>query len=35
MSLPPVAKWKYGWDFKEDSPEMKLMNVLKEPREWV
>jgi len=35
MSLPPIAKWKYGWDFKEDSPEMKLMKVLKEPREWV
>ena len=35
MSLPPVAKWKYGWDFKEDSPEMEIMKVLKQPREWV
>ncbi|CAF1329344.1 unnamed protein product [Adineta steineri] len=35
MSLPPVAKWKYGWEFKDDSPEMKLMKVLKEPKEWV
>ncbi|CAF5098292.1 unnamed protein product, partial [Rotaria sp. Silwood1] len=35
MSLPPVAKWKYTWDFKPDSPEMKLMKVLKEPKEWV
>jgi coproporphyrinogen III oxidase len=35
MSLPAVAKWKYGWDYKEDSPEMKLMKVLKQPREWV
>ncbi|CAF1393488.1 unnamed protein product [Rotaria sordida] len=35
MSLPPVAKWKYAWDYKADSPEMKLMKVLKEPREWV
>jgi coproporphyrinogen III oxidase len=35
MSLPPVAKWKYGWTYTEDSPEMKLMKVLKEPKEWV
>ncbi|CAF3409340.1 unnamed protein product [Rotaria socialis] len=35
MSLPPVAKWRYGWDFEADSPEMKLMKVLKEPKEWV
>ncbi|CAF1127083.1 unnamed protein product [Adineta ricciae] len=35
MSLPPLAKWKYGLDLKEDSPEMKLMKVLKQPREWV
>ncbi len=35
MSLPAVAKWKYGWDYKEDSPEMKLMKVLKQPKEWV
>lgn len=35
MSLPLVAKWKYGLDYKEDSAEMKLMKVLKKPRDWV
>lgn len=35
MSLPALAKWKYGLDYKENSPEMQLMKVLKEPREWV
>jgi coproporphyrinogen III oxidase len=35
MSLPPIAKWRYGHNFQDNSPEMKLMKVLKEPIEWV
>jgi len=34
MSLPAVAKWKYQYQIANDSREMQLMNVLKNPIEW-
>ncbi|CAG9562291.1 unnamed protein product [Danaus chrysippus] len=35
MSLPLNAKWEYMHDPKPNSPEEKLMKVLKEPRDWL
>ncbi|XP_073955507.1 oxygen-dependent coproporphyrinogen-III oxidase [Choristoneura fumiferana] len=35
MSLPLNAKWEYMHTPKPDSPEEKLMKVLKEPKDWV
>ena len=37
MSLPEVARWEYMSDMGEDenSEEGKLMQVLRNPREWV
>ncbi|XP_075975070.1 oxygen-dependent coproporphyrinogen-III oxidase isoform X2 [Anticarsia gemmatalis] len=35
MSLPLNAKWEYMHEPKKDSPEERLMAVLKEPRDWV
>ncbi|CAH2046699.1 unnamed protein product, partial [Iphiclides podalirius] len=35
MSLPLNAKWEYMHEPKENSPEEKLMKVLKEPRDWL
>jgi coproporphyrinogen III oxidase len=34
MSLPPVVKWRYGWEPEEGSPEAKLAGVLMPPRDW-
>jgi coproporphyrinogen III oxidase len=35
MSLPAVARWEYNVHPTAGSPEAKLEEVLKEPREWV
>jgi coproporphyrinogen III oxidase len=34
MSLPPVVKWRYGWQPQAGSPEAKLYEVLMPPRDW-
>jgi coproporphyrinogen III oxidase len=35
VSAPPLIAWKYNVEPEEGSEEEKLINVLKEPREWV
>ncbi|KAF2362242.1 Coproporphyrinogen III oxidase aerobic [Trinorchestia longiramus] len=35
ISLPPVAKWLYRHEPEPNSPEYKLTEVLKNPRDWV
>lgn len=35
MSLPPEVRWDYDFNPKEGSREAKLIEVLKNPREWV
>jgi coproporphyrinogen III oxidase len=35
MSLPLVARWEYCHAPKEGSPEHNLVEVLKNPRDWV
>jgi coproporphyrinogen III oxidase len=34
-SLPPEVRWDYDFNPEEGSREAKLIEVLKEPREWV
>ena len=35
MSLPPVVQWVYNQEPKEGSEEFKLLEVLKQPKNWV
>lgn len=35
MSLPPHVQWKYDYHPEKGSEEEKLVNVLKNPKEWV
>lgn len=35
MSLPPVVNWEYQDAFPMGVPEMQLLDVLKNPRDWV
>ena len=35
MSLPPQVQWQYDYQPKANSPEEKLIKVLKSPKEWV
>lgn len=35
MSLPPHVQWRYNHEPESGSEEEKLVNVLKNPREWV
>ncbi|MFC4633650.1 oxygen-dependent coproporphyrinogen oxidase [Dokdonia ponticola] len=35
MSLPPVVQWKYDHHPEEGSEEARLLEVLKNPKEWV
>ena len=35
MSLPLTARWEYMHQPAPGSPEQKLMDVLKKPRDWV
>lgn len=34
MSLPPLARWDYGWEPEPGSPEAKLHEVFLKPRDW-
>ena len=34
MSLPPVVRWRYGWQPEPGSPEASLQAVLMPPRDW-
>jgi len=34
MSLPPIVKWRYGWEPAAGTPEAKLAAVLVPPRDW-
>lgn len=35
MSLPPTVRWKYDYHPEVGSEEMKLIEVLKSPRDWI
>ncbi len=35
MSLPAVVQWRYNHQPKENSPQQKLIDVLKNPKDWV
>ncbi|WP_271405238.1 oxygen-dependent coproporphyrinogen oxidase [Tenacibaculum soleae] len=35
MSLPPVVQWVYNQEPKEGAEEFKLLEVLKQPKNWV
>lgn len=35
MSLPPIVKWEYNSSFEDGSLESKLIDVLKQPRDWI
>lgn len=34
MSMPLVARWEYGAEPRRGSPQERLLQVLREPREW-
>jgi coproporphyrinogen III oxidase len=34
MSMPPLVKWRYGWNAEPGSAEAKLAQVLTPPRDW-
>ena len=34
MSLPPIAKWHYGWRPEPGTPEARLYEVFLKPRDW-
>lgn len=35
MSLPLTAQWRYMFEPEEGSREQRLVDVLREPREWI
>ncbi|WP_435135427.1 oxygen-dependent coproporphyrinogen oxidase [Formosa sp. A9] len=35
MSLPPHVQWVYNYETEKNSPEEKLINILKQPKSWV
>lgn len=35
MSLPPIARWSYGWKPEKGSPEERLYQDFLRPREWL
>lgn len=35
VSAPPLVAWEYNHEIEADSPEAKLLEVLKNPRDWV
>ncbi|CAM9243463.1 unnamed protein product, partial [Lampetra fluviatilis] len=35
MSLPLTARWEYAYEPEAGSPEEKIMQVLRNPRDWV
>jgi coproporphyrinogen III oxidase len=34
MSMPPLAKWAYGWSAEPDSPEARLTDYFLKPKPW-
>ena len=34
MSLPPLARWDYGWRPDPGSPEARLHEIFLKPRDW-
>lgn len=34
MSLPPLARWEYAFEPARGSPEARLMEILRSPRDW-
>ncbi len=34
MSMPPLARWEYGFEPEADSPEAQLYERYLKPREW-
>ena len=34
MSLPPLAKWEYGFKAKKDSREELLTRIFTKPQDW-
>ncbi|KAB7627236.1 oxygen-dependent coproporphyrinogen oxidase [Alkalilimnicola sp. S0819] len=35
MSLPPLARWEYGWEPEPGSPEARLTTDFLRPRDWL
>ncbi len=35
MSMPPRVRWDYNYQIQENSPEEEMLEVLKNPRDWV
>ena len=35
MSLPPLVKWRYGWQPEPGSPEAELYEIFLKPKDWV
>jgi coproporphyrinogen III oxidase len=35
MSLPPLARWEYGWSAEPGSPEERLQSDYLRPRDWL
>ena len=35
MSLPQTARWEYQYEVKPDSKESQLLEILKNPIEWI
>jgi coproporphyrinogen III oxidase len=35
MSLPPLARWEYGWQAAPGSPEARLTEFFLQPRDWL
>lgn len=35
MSLPPTVQWRYDYHPKQGSKEEELLNILKNPKNWI
>ena len=35
MSLPPLARWEYGYKAKKDSREELLTSIFTKPQDWL
>jgi coproporphyrinogen III oxidase len=35
VSAPPLIAWEYNHEIKDGSPEAQLVEVLKNPRDWI
>ncbi|HEY0554288.1 MAG TPA: coproporphyrinogen III oxidase, partial [Thermoanaerobaculia bacterium] len=34
MSLPPLVRWRYGWEPAPGTPEARLYEEFLRPRDW-